>query len=215
MTHRSRAAPHIQPTMLGAVLLIGVLALSARPAVSQVTTKLVTAERMDPGPAFPMQGFLTVSHDSERPVELVLHAHRIEGDRIVDVHRSSPFKVAADRPYRLEERHLPGQRFYRGTVTGEVATTRDAIPLVSPERYGTGDGFWSRIESDGTGDGFWSRIESYGTGDGFWSRIELEKSFQEAQPRDAVVFIALPADDRSRRDAKAYPILVVVEGTSR
>lgn len=199
MTHRGSATPYIQSTRLGAVLVIGVLALSARPAVGQVTTKLVTAERMDPGSAFPMKGFLTVSHDSERPVELVLLAHLIEDDRIVDTHRSSPFKVAAGRTVRLDERHLPAQRFYSGTLTGEVVTTRDAVSLESAERDGTGDGFWSNLQERADITDPWSNV----------------KSFQEWKPRDGVIFVALPADDRLRRDAKAYPMLVVVEGASR
>lgn len=196
MTHRGSATLYIQSTRLGAVLVIGVLALSARPAVGQVTTKLVTTERMGLGAA----GAMVVSHDSERPVELVLLAHRIEDDRVVDTHRSSPFEVAADRPYRLDERHLPAQRFYSGTLTGEVVTTRDAVSLESVERV-----------LDGTGDGFWSNSQEW-RDTGAWSNV---RSFQEWKPRDGVVFVALPADDRLRRDAKAYPMLVFVEGASR
>lgn len=198
MTHRVRAAAHIQSTMLGAVLLIAVLALSARPAVGQVTTKLVTTDRLDPGPAFPMQGFLTVSHDSERAVDLVLLAHRIENDRIVDTHRSSPFRVATDRPFRLDERQLPAQSFYSGSVTGEVVTTRDAVSLESTERGLTRESFWAELQ------------ERADITD--WSNV---RSFQQWKPRDGVVFIAAPADARLRRDVRVYPMLVFVESASR
>lgn len=197
MTQRVRASLYIESTMLVAVL-VGVLALSARPAVGQGIFKLEVTERMDPGPAFPMQGYVNVSHDGERAVELVLVAHRIENDRVVDTHRSSPFKVAADRPYSLDERQLPPQRFYSGTLTGEVVTTRDAVSLESTERGLTREGFWADLQ------------ERADITD--WSNV---KSFQEWKPRDGVVFIALPANDRLRRDAKGYPVLMFVEGASR
>lgn len=198
MTHRVRTAPRIQSTMLSAVLLVGVLALFARPAVGQGIFKLGVSERMDPGPAFPTQGFLTVSHDGERAVEVVLLAHRIEDDRIVDTHRSSPFKVAAERPYPLDERQLPPQRFYNGTLTGEVVTTREPVSLVSAEGGRTRDGFWADLQER-------ADITT-------WSNV---KSFQEWKPRDGVVFIVLPTNDRLRRDATGYPVLVFTEGASR
>lgn len=196
MTHRVRAACHRQATMLCVVLLIGALALSARPAVGQVTTKLVTTGRIDPGPT--IGAGLAVSHDSRRAVELVLLAHRIQDDRIVDTHRSSPFRVATDRPYRLDERHLPAQRFYRGEVTGQVVTTRNAVSLESAERGLTREGFWADLQerTDGT----------------LWSNV---RSFQEWRPRDGVVFIAVPADARLRRDASVYPVLVFTEPAPR
>lgn len=191
MTLPSHAIHHIRSTLLGAVLLTCALSLTARPAVGQVTTKLATTESvMDKVIG---AGVLTVSHDSERPVELVLLAHRIEDERVVDTHRSRPFTVAAGRTVRLDERHLPAERFYGGTVTGEVVTTRDAVPLESVERV------LNEKVLDGTGDGFWDNL----------------KTFQEWKPRDGVVFVAVPADDRLRRVAKTYPVLAFIKRASR
>lgn len=180
-------------TLLGTALLIGMIALSARPAVGQVTTKLTPGERMDPGPTIGA-GFL-VGHDAERRIELVLLTHRIEDGRIVATHGSRPFRAAPGRPVRLDERHLPPERFYEGQVAGEVAPAPAPVPLESVERWAPTS--WSEV-LEPTFAQEWSAVRTFDT----WKQ------------RGAVLMVAIPADPRLRRDAMGYPIMVSLESPS-
>lgn len=192
MIHRfSTVGPSVMSVTL---LLIGVAALTARPVDGQVTTRLAANERLDPGPAIGA-GFLTVSHDSERPAELVLTAHRIRDDRVVATHRSGSFRVAPDRPFRLDERYLPETRFYDGKVAGEIVMGPSPVPLASDERD---PNVW------------WTRLQ-----DRFITEWGEFAPLKEWQGRDALLLIVGPSDARLRSEAMGHPMLVRLEAPSR
>lgn len=176
------------------LLLIGVAALTVRPADGQVTTRLAANERLDPGSTIGA-GFLAVSHDSERPAEFVLTAHRIRDDRVVATHRSSSFRVAPDRPFRLDERYLPGPRFYDGKVAGEIVMGPSPVPLASGER--DPNVWWTRLQDQFITD---------------WGEF---RSLKEWRGRDALLLIVSPADARLRREAMGHPMLVRLETPRR
>lgn len=192
MIHRFSA---VRPTILSVtLLLIGVAALTARPADGQVTTRLTATERLDPGSTIGA-AFLTVRHDSERSAELVLTAHRIRDGRVVATHRSGSFRVAPDRPFRLDERYLPAPRFYDGKVAGKFVMAPSPVPLAAGER--DANVWWERLQDQFITD---------------WGEF---RSLEEWRGRDALLVIVGPADPRLRVEAMGYPMLVRLEAPSR
>lgn len=193
MTHRfSSVRLSMLPVTL---LLIGVTVLTARPADGQVTTKLAATQRLDPGSTIGA-GFLTVSHDGVRPVDVVLHAYRIEGGRTVSTHESRPMAVAPERLVRLGDRQLPPERFYGGKVMADIEIARAPVPIEAVDSWA------SSLWSDAAGER-WAQE---------WSAVQ---TVEEWKRRDAVLFVVLPADRRLRTSAMTYPVVISLTRPSR
>lgn len=196
MTRRRRSRARFRPVVPVMALLVGVLAFSARPAAAQFITTWIEPpdDRTDPGVT--LGAGLAVAHNAERPVELVVSAHRIRDGRVVATHRSGSFRVAPDRPVRLDERYLPARRFYDGKVAGEIVIAPSPVPLASGDR--DANVWWQTVQER-------ADITDW----------EATRDVEEWKQRDALVLVVAPADPRLRREAMGHPMLVRLEAPSR